>query len=54
MGTAKNNQTLKFLKDNNTTHNRMETSILGIILIKTFKTPTNCKRLLREVKSKPK
>ena len=43
MGTAKNNQTLKFLKDNNTTHNRMETSILGVILIKIFKTPQTVK-----------
>lgn len=42
MGIAKNNQTLKFLKDN-TTHNRIETSILGIILIKIFKTPQSVK-----------
>lgn len=43
MGIAKNYQTLKFFKDNNTTHNRMKTSVLGMILMKIFKTPQTVK-----------
>lgn len=43
MGIAKNNQTLRFLKDNNTTHNRMKTSVLGMILMKIFKAPQTVK-----------
>ena len=43
MGIAKNYQTLKFFKDNNTTNNRMKTSVLGMILMKIFKTPQTVK-----------
>ena len=51
MGIAKNNQTLKFFKDNNTTHNRMKTSILRMILMKIFKTPQTAKGYWEKLKA---